>query len=172
VFHAPIEPLGPSSRRTVWLHGNHVSSAATRGRQNLEFIELFNSAAYFEDLSGFRISGDRRLHLPAGTILPGGGFLVIAKSPADLQSVYGVLNVIGPYTNSLSNNRAPSDCETGPTRSCCRSPSTASRPGRSRRTAWGIRWCWHGLPTGKALRRPGARATSSAGRRRHGWLRV
>src|SRR6266849_10648543 len=71
--------------------------------KNLEFIELFNSQPYFEDLSGFRISGDVDYTFPPGAILPGGGFLVIAKSPADLQSVYGISNVIGPYTNSLSN---------------------------------------------------------------------
>src|SRR5207245_6639789 len=57
----------------------------------------------FEELSGFQITGDVDYAYPPGTILPGGGFLVIAKSPADLQSVYGISNLIGPYTNSLSN---------------------------------------------------------------------
>src|SRR5207247_10024258 len=42
--------------------------------------------------------------LRPATVLPGGSFLVIAKSPADLQSVYGLSGVLGPYTNNLPNN--------------------------------------------------------------------
>src|SRR5206468_4539568 len=34
----------------------------------------------------------------------GGAFLVVAKSPADLQSVYGISGVLGPYTNNLPNS--------------------------------------------------------------------
>lgn len=72
----------------------------------LEYVELFNSNPFFEDLSGFRLSGfrlsgDIDFIFPANTVLPGGGFLVVAKVPADVQSVYGVSNVVGPYTGSL-----------------------------------------------------------------------
>ena len=44
-------------------------------------------------------------NFPSGTILQGGGILVIAKNPVDLQAVYGIPNVVGPYTNSLSNKK-------------------------------------------------------------------
>ena len=104
VFAVPIEPLGPSSRRTGLAFTEIMYHPPPRADgKNLEFIELLNSQPYFEDLSGFGISGDVDYTFPPGTVLPGGGFLVIAKSPADLQSVYGISNVIGPYTNSLSN---------------------------------------------------------------------
>src|SRR5205085_1524554 len=36
-----------------------------------------------------------------GTVIPGGGFLVVAASPRDVSDLYGITNVIGPYTGSL-----------------------------------------------------------------------
>ena len=33
--------------------------------------------------------------------MPPGGFIAIGKSPTDLQSVYGIANVLGPYAGSL-----------------------------------------------------------------------
>ncbi|HTD65517.1 MAG TPA: lamin tail domain-containing protein [Candidatus Limnocylindria bacterium] len=98
------EPIGPSSRRTglVFTEINYHPAPRTDGRK-IEFIELHNSNPFFEDISGYRISGDVSYTFPEGTILPGGGFVVIAKSPSDVQTVYGIGNVTGPYTNSFSN---------------------------------------------------------------------
>ena len=70
---------------------------ATRVRRNLQ------SPAFYEDISGYSISGDVSFTFPAGTILTAGATLVIARSPADLQAIYGISNVTGPYTNNLSN---------------------------------------------------------------------
>ncbi len=42
---------------------------------------------------------------PTNTKLPGGGYLVIAAAPADITSVYGITNVMGPYTGSLKKSR-------------------------------------------------------------------
>jgi len=98
------EPLGPSSRRTPLVISEIMYHPPPRSDgRSLEFIELFNSQPFFMDISGFRIDGDVTFTFPAGTVLPGGGFLVIAKNPTDLQAVYGPMAVTGPYTNSLSN---------------------------------------------------------------------
>ncbi len=69
---------------------------------NLEYIELYNSNPYFEDISGFQLVADELAYtFPPGTILGGGGFLVAAASPGSMANVYGITNVVGPYAGSL-----------------------------------------------------------------------
>jgi hypothetical protein len=69
---------------------------------NLEFIEIYNSNPFFHDISGYKLVGNSLNYtFPAGTTLPGGAFLVIAASPQNIQSVYGISNVTGPYAGSL-----------------------------------------------------------------------
>src|SRR6266849_3586754 len=68
---------------------------------SLEFIELFNSQTIPEKIGGHRISGSIDYAFPANTVIPSGGFLVIAKDPVGLQSYYGISGVLGPYTNNL-----------------------------------------------------------------------
>jgi hypothetical protein len=98
------EPPGPSSRRTglVFTEIMYHPAARTDGR-NLEFIELHNTNPFFEDLGGWRISGDYEFTFPAGTILPGNGFLVVAPEPGDLQAVHARTNVVGGFTGALGN---------------------------------------------------------------------
>jgi len=103
---AATEPLGPSNRRTGLAFTEIMYHPAPRAdERSLEFLELFNSNPFFEDISGYRISGDVDFTFPPGTVLPGGGFLVIARNPADLQAVYGIANVTGPYDKNLSNGK-------------------------------------------------------------------
>ncbi len=71
---------------------------------NLEFVELYNSNPYFEDISGYRLAGDIDFQFPVNTVLPGGTFLVIAKNPAAVMAYYGLTGVLGPYSNSLPAN--------------------------------------------------------------------
>jgi regulation of enolase protein 1 (concanavalin A-like superfamily) len=99
----PSEPLGPSSRKTPIAISEIMYKPAPRtDTNNLEFIEIYNSNPWFHDISGYRLSGTTLNYtFPAGTVLPGGAFLVIAASPQNIQSVYGITNVIGPYTGSL-----------------------------------------------------------------------
>ncbi len=100
-----FETLGPSSRKTGLVISEIMYHPTNRlDGKNLEFIELFNSNPFYEDISGLRISGEVDFTFPANTIMPGGSFLVIAKVPADVESVYGIANVMGPYTNSLASS--------------------------------------------------------------------
>ena len=71
---------------------------------HLEFVELFNSQSVAEDLGNYRLDGDVHYTFPEGTVIPGGGFLVIAKQPADLQRVYSISGILGPYTGTLPNS--------------------------------------------------------------------
>ena len=101
----PYEPLGPSSRKTGLLISEIMYKPAPRtDLRNLEFVEIYNSNPFFEDISGYRIAGDVGYTFPPGTTLAGNGFLVIAAVPADIQAVYGIANVLGPYTNSLKKS--------------------------------------------------------------------
>ena len=97
-----MEPLGPSSRRTglAITEIMYKPEARADGRM-LDFIEIYNSNPYWEDISGYKLSGDVDFTFPPGTILQGGAFAVVAKSPADLGSIHAISNVFGPYTNNL-----------------------------------------------------------------------
>jgi len=104
-FNPPREPLAPSSRltRVVISEIMYHPRARDDGR-DLEFIELANPDPIPEDLSGWRLTGDISFTFPQGTILQPDAFLVVARTPKDVQAVYGIDNVLGPYEGSLSNN--------------------------------------------------------------------
>lgn len=99
------EPLGPSTRRSALVISEIMYNPADRtDNKDLEFVELYNSQPYFEDISGWRLTGEIDFTFPAGTLLPGGGFLVVARSPEDVRAVYALDQVLGPYTGNLDNN--------------------------------------------------------------------
>ena len=101
-----FEPLGPSSRRTgLTISEIHYHPGPRGDGKELEFVELFNSNPFFEDLSGYRLSGAIDYTFANGTTIPGGGFLVVARVPADVMGVYGLSGVLGPYVNNLPNDR-------------------------------------------------------------------
>ncbi len=99
----PREPLAASSRTTPIVFSEIMCKPAARpDDNNLEFIEIYNSQPWFQDIGGYRIAvRGYELHVSARTILRGGEFRVVAASPGSIRSVYGVTNVAGPYTGSL-----------------------------------------------------------------------
>ena len=99
----PTEPLGPSSRKTPIAISEIMYKPAPRAdTNNLEFIEIYNSNPWFQNISGYRLQATTLSYtFPPGTVLPGGAFLVIAASPQSIQNVYVITNVVGPYTGSL-----------------------------------------------------------------------
>ena len=105
VVSNPHDAMGPSSRRTPIVFSEVMWKPAPRtdGR-NLEFLELYNSNPWFQDIGNYQITcADMNYTFPAGTQIPGGGYLVVAAAPADITSVYGVINVTGPYNGSLKH---------------------------------------------------------------------
>ena len=98
------EPLAVSSKKTPLIFSEIMAHPATRlDGKNVEFIELYNTNPWPEDLTGWRISGDVDFAFTPGTSIPAQGFLVIAAVPADVQTVYGIGSVLGPWTGALSN---------------------------------------------------------------------
>ena len=102
----PHDAIGPSSRMTPVVFSEIMWKPAPRtDGKNLEFLELYNSNPWFQDISRYQITcADMNYTFPSGTTIPGGGYLVVAAAPADIESVYGVTNVTGPYTGSLKHS--------------------------------------------------------------------
>jgi len=101
-FALPHEPLGPSSRRTQFVFSEIMYTPPDRtDGLNTEYLEIYNSNPWWDDISGFQLAGEVQFTFPSNTIVPGGGFLVVAAAPADMRTVYGITNVTGPYSSSL-----------------------------------------------------------------------
>jgi hypothetical protein len=102
----PHEPIGPSSRKSPIVISEIMYKPAPRtDTNNLEYLELYNSNPWFQDISGYQLVCDNLSYtFPAGTIMAGGAYLVVAASPASLQNVYGITNVMGPYAGSLKKS--------------------------------------------------------------------
>src|SRR5207249_1819594 len=61
----PREPLGPSSRKTGLVISEIMYKPAPRTDDKvLEYVELFNSNPFVEDISGYRLSGAIYLEVP------------------------------------------------------------------------------------------------------------
>jgi hypothetical protein len=99
------EPLDQSSRLTSLVISEIMYHPAERadGRQ-LEYVELFNSSSTFEEIGGYRLAGDIAYTFPTNTTIPARSFLVVARNPQDLRAVYGITNVVGPFTGNLPND--------------------------------------------------------------------
>ncbi|MEI9960370.1 MAG: lamin tail domain-containing protein [Limisphaerales bacterium] len=165
----PHESIGPSSRTTPIVFSEIMWKPADRSDgKNLEFIEIYNSNPWFQDISGYKIScADMNYTFPPNTVIPGGAFFVIAAAPNDMQSVYGISNVFGPYAGSLKKSEELTLLdERGAV--LLTVPYEDSIRGRWRRMARGIRSCWRIPLTVKAIRARGTAATSSAARRANG----
>ena len=99
------EPLGPSTRRGGLVLSEIMYHPGKRADGlNLEFIELYNSQAWFADIGGFSIHGAVDYTFPAGTTIPARGLIVLAASPEAVQKVYGITGVLG-YKGTLPNDK-------------------------------------------------------------------
>lgn len=78
---------------------NEISYNPPGAGETGEWIELANLNGVNVDVSGWRISGGVNFTFPAGTVIPGKGYLVVAADPA----ASGVAGALGPWRGSLSN---------------------------------------------------------------------
>jgi hypothetical protein len=100
-FNFTTETLSAAARTGPIVISEIMYKPGGSNTNNLEFVELYNSNPYYEDISGYRLSGDIAFTFPPNTVMPGGTFLVIAKNPSALMAEYGISGVLGPYSNSL-----------------------------------------------------------------------
>lgn len=69
----------------------------------LEWIEFHNQMSFDMDISGWKVRGGIEFDFPEGTIIPRQGFLILASSPVDLESIIGYAGAYGPFEGRLSN---------------------------------------------------------------------
>lgn len=69
-----------------------------------EWIELHNQMAIDIDLSDWQLTEAIRFRFPEGTIIPAGGYLVIAANPDAVRSATGLATVLGPFSGNLANS--------------------------------------------------------------------
>jgi hypothetical protein len=99
-----LEPAGPSSRRSgIAFSEIHYEPAPSADLRNREFVELYNSNPFVEDLSGWRLTGEWDITLPPGTLIPARSHLVIAADPQAIREIHGITNVVGGTTQRLNN---------------------------------------------------------------------
>ncbi len=82
---------------------NEIMYHPSTQEAQLEWVELYNQMAVRVDMSGWSIAGGTRFQFPEGTVIPGGGYLVVASDAVVLHSANGQTNVIGPLAGRLSN---------------------------------------------------------------------
>ncbi len=98
------ESIGPSSRISGLIISEFLYSSPEReDGKSLEFVEIFNTEPWGLDLDGYRISGEIDFLFPSGSTIGGRSYLVVAKDPAAIESVYGIKNVYGPWQGSLGD---------------------------------------------------------------------
>lgn len=104
LVHGKAEQPGPSSRRTGLVISEIMHNPSTRADgRNVEFIELYNTQEFPENVGGYSIAGSVSYTIPAGVTLAGRSYLVIATKPADVRTVYGLNTVYGGFANELPN---------------------------------------------------------------------
>lgn len=102
---AKTERPGPSSRRSPLVISEIMYHPTTReDGANLEFIEIYNSQPWWEEIGNFRIDGDVRFTFPADARIEKLSHIVIAADPEAVKKAYNLEHVFGPFTGRLAND--------------------------------------------------------------------
>jgi hypothetical protein len=92
------------ARPTVALVVSEVMYHPVDAEERLEFVELYNDRAVFEDLSGYKFTNGIEYTFAPGTTLASKQYLVVARDPAALEAAYDIPGVYGPYPGRLNND--------------------------------------------------------------------
>lgn len=106
----PLTALTPGAPNPAALRAAAVISEImfqpVTGSPDDEYIELQNPHGGCARFGGLGSRGEADFEIPAGTAIPGGGRLVIAKNPVHLMAAYQGLtpaNTAGPFSGTLSD---------------------------------------------------------------------
>ena len=83
---------------------NEVSYHPADNNSQSEWIELHNQMYVDVDLSRWSLEGAVHFQFPVGTIVPIGGYLVVAANPALTRSNTALETVLGPWTGKLRDS--------------------------------------------------------------------
>ncbi len=67
-----------------------------------EWIELHNQMTVDVDLSAWRVAGEVEFAFVEGTLIPGRGYLVVARDATAVRASTGAMNVVGPWRGRLN----------------------------------------------------------------------
>lgn len=84
---------------------NELMYEPISGNRDDQYVELHNRSAAAVDLSGWKLKDGIGYTVPAGTILPAGGYLVIARNATNLIARYpqlSAINTLGNFSGSLA----------------------------------------------------------------------
>ena len=82
---------------------NEIMYHPPANEAEFEWVELHNQMAVDMDISNWSLQGSVAYKFAEGTVLVGGGYLVVAATPASLAGLVAQTNLYGPFTGSLSN---------------------------------------------------------------------
>jgi hypothetical protein len=83
---------------------NEINYDTVDATKALEFIEFHNPTNAAIDMSGWELDSGVDFVFPGGTVIPAGGFLVVAEDPLAFAFAYPLAGLpLGPWTGSLSN---------------------------------------------------------------------
>ena len=102
-FTASIIPDDMAFGVELSLAGQWVPPQPTRESPEA-WVELFNRSSKAVALGGWRLDEGIDYRFSPGTILPAGGYLVVAKNVEFMRSNYPGISVVGPFTNQLSHS--------------------------------------------------------------------
>lgn len=68
------------------------------------WVEIFNRGSNAVDLTGWKFTEGISFNFPSNKVIAAGGFLVVAKDPAYLSSLYPGIDVVGPFSGNLSKS--------------------------------------------------------------------
>ncbi|MBI2926312.1 MAG: lamin tail domain-containing protein, partial [Verrucomicrobia bacterium] len=80
-----------------------VSPAKSYQTSPESWLELFNRSDHAVDLTGWRLDEGIEFGFDPGTIMPAGGYLVVAKDAAFLRAIHPDIPIVGNFTNRLSH---------------------------------------------------------------------
>src|SRR5258705_12996605 len=93
----------PAARADSTVVFNEIMYHPQTNEAQLEWVELYNQMAVDMDISGWYLTNGISYKFAEGTVITGGGHLLVASSPADLIAATGATNVFGPFVGRLAN---------------------------------------------------------------------
>src|SRR6185295_15454704 len=98
-----VATLALTARADTSVVFNEVMYHPATNEPAMEWLELYNQMAVDVDMSGWSIDGDVHYNF-TNYVIHGGAFAVVSISPTNLAAVTGLTNILGPFTNRLSNS--------------------------------------------------------------------
>src|SRR6266550_248475 len=83
---------------------NEIFYHAPNDLDDLQWIELYNTADEAADLSGWKFGKNPGYTFPAQTSIAGKGFVVVARNVARFRESYPGVKAVGPFERDLSRS--------------------------------------------------------------------